>query len=272
MKRRRFIAIMLMLCFSLSLMSGCFLSRLGKFTYFEQDGYAFRILFSYDAVLCTGFKEGYFEKEVTIPTKFERSEDWYLGGIDLNAFSNTEIEKLYILDKDSIAGVTINFQAFAFCLKLDTVELDIPSCCISKQAFEGCSSLKTLDLSKIESILIREQAFKDCTSLKNVLIGEIVPEWGMEAWLDDEAFVNCADGFELTLRSKNPPLYSDGHYKKDADGNILDEYVYSMDESDWNPFEGIEDFKIFVPAEAVETYKTALGWRLYADHIFPIAE
>jgi len=64
-----------------------------------------------------------------------------------------------------------------------------------------------------------------------------------------------------------PPGYS---YKitKEINGQIV--YEYDLEESDWKAFEGIEDFKIFVPAQAVEAYKNALGWRLYADHIFPI--
>jgi len=261
MKRRRFIAIMFMLCFSLSLMSGCFLSKLGRFVNFEQDGYAFRIVFLHEAVLCTGFEEGFFEKEVTIPTKFERSEDWYLAAIDSEAFANTDIEKLYI---SFISRIAINNQAFAFCLKLYIVEIDTHSLFIDYNAFEGCSSLECIDLSNAWRIM--GQAFKNCTSLKSVQIGENIEI------LDDEVFLNCAEGFELTIKKKNPLPYCDGYYKRDAEGNILDEYIYNMEETDWNPFEGIEDFKIFVPAEAVEAYKSALGWRLYADHIFAIEE
>ena len=38
----------------------------------------------------------------------------------------------------------------------------------------------------------------------------------------------------------------------------------------WSAFQSINDYTIYVPQESVELYKTAYGWKEYADHIQPI--
>lgn len=113
------------------------------------------------------------------------------------------------------------------------------------------------------SASIYEYAFYGCSELKTVKLKHIYQ-------IERYAFAYCAEGLEVTIYDTYPPFYLPseafliyGQY---------DDPIFRYDEDGWNAFEGIEDFSIFVPAEAVEKYKTALGWRLYADHIFAIEE
>jgi len=132
---------------------------------------------------------------------------------------------------------------------------------VAPRAFEGelIKELQIFSEAK-NGCSIRDEAFYSCTELKKVELSNCLE-------VHKSAFAYCSEGLEFTIYDLTPPGYS---YKitKEINGQIV--YEYDLEESDWKAFEGIEDFKIFVPAQAVEAYKNALGWRLYADHIFPI--
>ena len=131
---------------------------------------------------------------------------------------------------------------------------------VAPRAFEGelIKELQIFSEAK-DGCSIRDKAFYSCTELKKVELSNCLE-------VHKSAFAYCAEGLEFTIYDLIPPRYA--YYLEEVYGPSSWEY----EETDWNAFEGIEDFKIFVPAEAVEAYKSALGWRLYADHIFPIAE
>ena len=108
-------------------------------------------------------------------------------------------------------------------------------------AFKKCleDTLTTITEDMLEGITyIRRYAFSRCTHLESVKIPSSVTS------IDNYAFYYCSSLESLTIYATTPPTL----------GSLV--------------FEGTSDnLKIYVPAESVETYKTASRWSNRASQI-----
>lgn len=83
--------------------------------------------------------------------------------------------------------------------------------------------------------------FYNCDGLSDIVLPNTVTSIG------SSAFAECSGLYNIRIHALTPPTL----------GNNV---FYNV-----NP-----DFKILVPASAVDTYKQASGWSTYASKIYPI--
>lgn len=131
----------------------------------------------------------------------------------------------------------IGDSAFVGCISLSSITLNNATKSIGNYAFGRCSGLTSVSLGKVETI--GGQAFSGCSSLTAVTIPNTVTSIGKAA------FYGCTSLLKITLESSTPPTI-------DSSG-------------DDGSFYNTNNCHIFVPCDAVDTYKTA--WPEYSDRI-----
>ena len=139
----------------------------------------------------------------------------------------------------------IGDSAFRGCTNLTGITFGSGLTNIAVRTFSGCTSLTDVVIpSNISDIDI--DAFSDCTSLTSLTLGEGVSR------INPGAFLGCNIKY-LTIRTAKPPIL----YKKDEDkvGSV---------------FTFADDAVIFVPCEAVDTYKNSINWQSASSMIHPI--
>ena len=159
---------------------------------------------------------------------------------------------------DMLEGVTnIGIYAFGSCSSLTSIEIPNSVTSISDYAFSNCSSLTSIEMPNSVTNL-GTYVFRNCESLANVKISNSVTSLGVHTFdrcssltsLEipnsvteiDTAFYDCTSLTSITVLATTPPTVS---------------YM----------FNNVPIRVIYVPAESVETYKTASGWKGYADKI-----
>lgn len=106
--------------------------------------------------------------------------------------------------------------------------------------FKNCTSLVNAP-SILESVIGMNNTFYGCSSL---IEAPIIPEGVTSMYA---TFRNCTSlNGKFIIKAVTPP--------------VINQYT----------FEGVNVVSIKVPAQSVQTYKTASGWSDYADKIFPI--
>ena len=164
--------------------------------------------------------------------------------------------------------ISIGGYAFDGCTALKSINIPSSVTEIGDSAFRGCTSLTGITFgSGLTKIIIRTfsgctsltdvvipsnisdidvDAFSDCTSLTSLTLGEGVSR------INPGAFLGCNIKY-LTIRTAKPPIL----YKKDEDkvGSV---------------FTFADDAVIFVPCEAVDTYKNSINWQSASSMIHPI--
>ena len=178
---------------------------------------------------------------------------------------------------------SIGAGAFELCTSLTNIDIPQSVSSIEMGAFNGCSSLTSIILppkitsikfytfsncSKLSSVFVPDsvltiegQAFEHCTSLSNIVIPDSVTSIGAGAFygcsaltsiiipenviqISDYAFMDCYQLEKIIILPSIPPL--------------LGTYAFS----------GVNNnCPIYVPELSVEAYKSADGWRNYADRI-----
>lgn len=119
------------------------------------------------------------------------------------------------------------------------VTVNLPNCTtIEPRAFRNCSALTTLNIPVVTSIGV--SAFEHCPALQNVTLPATITYLGTSSFAAVQGIV--------TFLGTTPP------------------------EMHLNPFSTSNTPTIYVPAEVVDTYKTADGFTQYADHIQAIPE
>ena len=167
-------------------------------------------------------------------------------------------------DGNTYAITALGGSAFHGCGTLTTVALPESLTSIETYAFYSCSDLATVDFSRCTNLTIIDMyAFSNCTSLAAVdlsgctnlssigqctftscddLTSMTLPN--SLTGIGDEAFYGCSNLEELVLLSKNPPT-------------LGEDALLAVS----------QDFRIIVPEENAEAYKTAEGWKDVAGSV-----
>lgn len=126
-------------------------------------------------------------------------------------------------------------ESFRNCENLRNVILSNNITVISSSCFTNCFNLKTISIPD-SIITIEGGAFMNC-GLTNIIIPKNVTNIGLNAFSD------CINLINIKINAIQPPTLA---------GVV---------------FENTNNCPIYVPAESVETYKTAYRWSKYANRI-----
>lgn len=203
---------------------------------------------------------------------------------------------------------TIGNSAFAGCESLLSIDLPDGLETIGKSAFSGCTSLSNIDFpanlkttgeqtfERCESLMnivlpdgletIGNRAFKYCKSLTNIVFPNSLKSIGYEAFSECESLSNIvlpegvvkvgARAFsgcnlsEITFPSRVEEIDAEMVSPSVSSITFLSPIPPHCNGYDLLPDNSVA--KIYVPAASLEAYKTAYGFSLYADRIFPIEE
>ena len=133
--------------------------------------------------------------------------------------------------------ISIEGSTFARCNRLENVSIPNSVTAIYTSAFFACHSLEIIDIPNSVKI-IGIEAFGHCTKIKSVTIPENVTH------VLQVAFSGCTALEVVNIEAIQPPL----------GGELIFEDCSSLT-------------AIKVPNESVNAYRTADGWRDYADII-----
>lgn len=177
-------------------------------------------------------------KEIDIPENVE--------SIESKAFINSGLTK--IIMPNSITS--IGEAAFYGCRGITTIILSEN---ITKIPLDCFSNVNITEINIPEGVTeISTRAFANCGKLKTVILPSTITK------IDYQAFGNSGSSYftpitNLTCKSIIPPeIKIEGPY-----GNSFNFY---------------SNYKIYVPSESVNAYKTDENWSEYADHIQAIPE
>ena len=134
-------------------------------------------------------------------------------------------------------GTTVIDARFRGCASLVNVVLPEGTVKIGDSAFTKCKNLRQIIIPN-SIVGIGASALQLCTNLTQVTIPENV------ATIGSAAFQSCSNLTKIYCKANTPPALGDGVFKYGA--NALE---------------------IYVPSASVELYKTADGWKDYADKI-----
>ena len=127
-------------------------------------------------------------------------------------------------------------SVFGGCSALTSVSIPNAVTSIGARAFTRCSSLTSINIpSGVTSI--EENTFFNCSSLTSINIPSGVTSIG------NSAFQYCSSLTSITINATTPPAVTN------------------------TTFGDTNNCTIYVPAESVETYKTAQNWTTYASRI-----
>ena len=136
---------------------------------------------------------------------------------------------------------SIGDYAFYYCSGLTSVTIPNSVTSIGSNAFSICSGLTSVTIPNSVTH-IDSNAFQYCSNLTSVNIGNSVVRIGAEA------FDTCRQLISVVVEATNPPILNFDVFNSNANNR-----------------------KIYVPAESVNTYKTATDWSTYADDIEAIS-
>lgn len=185
----------------------------------------------------------------------------YLNGVEINKYSYTfdtlgehtvefELNETTTINNNTFESIpalisvfipntvtTLGTYVFAGSKALTNVSLSPNITEINNYMFQRCSSLTNIKIPNgVTSI--GDNAFSKCTSLTSIIIPNSVTSIG------DYAFDDCRGLTSVTVLATTPPTLSPL-------------YVFS----------NTNNCPIYVPAESVDTYKTATNWSSLASRI-----
>lgn len=159
------------------------------------------------------------------------------GGKDYSAFKARADGSLTEVTAEMLDGIT-SIADNAFFNYQPLISIDIPNSVtsIGNGAFNGCNGLTSVTISSgVTSI--GNNAFYSCQYLSSIIIPSSITSIGIYA------FFSCYRLSSVTVEATTPPTLGTG------------------------AFTNIGSFKIYVPSESVETYKSANNWSSYASEI-----
>ena len=172
------------------------------------------------------------EKEKTARVTFKGNKTSY-GRLDY--INDITIPSTVEYEGELYSVTSIGKYAFSDCDKLFNVTVPNSVTSIGRAAFNNCGNLTEVVMPS-DLTSIGQWAFRGCRRLKEVII-----PWRVTT-IDVEAFDYCDSLSSITVLNTTPPklvrLNANGH-------RILGKSV-----------------SVYVPAESVEKYKSAEGWKL----------
>ena len=159
--------------------------------------------------------------------------------IQLGAFSNCN--NLTSVDFGENSQLTsIGNSAFSSCYSLTSITILDSVTSIGSGAFQSCRSLTSVDFGENSQLTsIGTFAFSGCSSLTSITIPSSVTSIG------SSAFNLCSSLTSITINATEPPTFGSSAIPS----NVTN---------------------IYVPAESVEAYKEAGGWKSYSSKISAI--
>lgn len=140
----------------------------------------------------------------------------------------------------------IGDSAFKDCATLKSIEITDGVTSVGTSAFTNCPALESVEIpSSVTKISYR--AFSECYALTEVTIPESVIE------INSYAFMNCTS---LTT------IYCRRWKKEETENDVTKLGYYAFGK------ELAADAKVYVPEEAVDSYKADPGWKNYKENIF----
>ena len=133
---------------------------------------------------------------------------------------------------------------------------------IGSYTFDGCTNLTSVTFSNTLDT-IGDNTFHNCNSITEVVYPDSVYSIGSNQFSNNYSVKSITVGSGCRIIGGNEGIYGCTSFTcKAVVPPTLNGSLTSYQ----------SDFKIYVPSESVEDYKTANGWSSYADHIFPITE
>lgn len=127
--------------------------------------------------------------------------------------------------------------AFGYCDKLAEITIPEKVTSIKRGTFQDCPNLRNVNISNSVTS-IEDFAFQGCTSLTNITIPKSV------IMIGTGVFTNCTNFNTVYCKPTTPPTL----------GSPIPNYTF--------------DFKIYVPFNSVDAYKSATHWIDNADNIY----
>lgn len=189
----------------------------------------------------------------------------YVGAIEVP-------ETITNSDNAVIPVVGVADNAFYGCDLLTSVKLAASVTTIGDYAFRGCEKLQTVEMPGVTKI--GNWAFVNCYVLTNLTFSENLTSIGNYAFdknlamtsVDLPASVTNLGGFvfegnpqlvSFTCRALTPPSIKKGYLDGDEIYTLFDDKDYGTR-------------TLYVPAEAIDAYKSALGWAYFTTNIQPL--
>ena len=162
----------------------------------------------------------------------------------------------------------INPWTFASCANLRSISVPSSVKHIGDGAFR-LTNLSEVTLSEgLESIGITAFSFENYSLLKNLVIPSTVTEMGSEAF---DYLFESGSNLSVTVLATTPPTIKTAASEWETVSYLdliwarwyMPTYVSIFENS---------SYPVYVPAESVNAYKTAEGWKDIASRIYPISE
>ena len=155
---------------------------------------------------------------------------------------------------------TIGEWAFLDCSSLTSVTIPDSVTTIGDGAFHRCSSLTSVTIPDSVTT-IGDDAFAVCSSLTSIIIPDSVTTIG------DFAFYYCSSLTSVTIPDSVTTIGCGAFWGCDGLTSVYCKAITPPVGGSDMFYNNASDRKIYVPMESVEAYKSASGWRDYADSI-----
>ena len=174
-------------------------------------------------------------------------EELKVLGIEAGAFKDrTGITAVYLLD----GMFAIEEEAFAGCTSLETIEISSTVVRIGKGAFRDCTSLKEVILPESLEYL-DEEAFAGCTALERVVFPDGLEVIGMKA------FENCVSLTEIVLPATLKNVGYHAFTTPEMTINVyFSEEEFSVSGWEWHPEDAKFNYGYVDPVVEEETEDT----------------